>query len=52
VTWNLLGLLQHASRVVKPGRNFVRCLIEAMAPIKKKSHYVRMNVHVRSDLVW
>ena len=49
---SLLGLLQHASRVVKPGRSFVRRLIEAMAPIKKKSHYVRMNVDVRSDLVW
>ena len=23
-----------------------------MAPIKKKSHYVRMNMEVRSDLVW
>jgi len=49
---SLLGLLQHASRVVKPGRSFVRRLIEAIAPIKKKSHYVRMNVDVRSDLFW
>ena len=45
---SLLGLLQHASRVVKPGRSFVRHPIEAMALIKKKSHYVRMNVDVRS----
>jgi len=49
---SLLGLVQHASRVVKPGRSFVRCLIEATAPIKKKQHYMRMNVDVRSDLVW
>ena len=30
----------------------MRRLIEAMAPIKKKSHYVRMNMDVRSNLVW
>ena len=30
----------------------MRRLIEAMALIKNKLHYVRMNVDVRSDLVW
>ena len=49
---SLLGLLQHVSRVAKPERIFVRCLNEAMAPVKKKSHNVRMKVNIRSDLVW
>ena len=49
---SLLGLLQHAAKVVKPGRRFVRRLIQVMSAAKRRDHFVRLGSDVRSDLAW
>lgn len=49
---SLLGHLQHAAIVVRPGRTFVRRLIELLAAFKQGDHWVRLNVSTRSDIVW
>ena len=46
---SLVGLLQHASKVVKPGRTFVARMYSTAAKIKKMS---RLNKSFRSDLHW
>ncbi len=49
---SIIGLLQHASCVVKPGRTFLRRMI-ALLPIAKKPHHrIRLNTGFRSDLIW
>ena len=49
---SLVGKLQHACRVVKPGRSFLRRVIELLAAVKRDFHHVRLNASFRSDLVW
>ena len=49
---SLLGHLQHAATVVRPGRTFVRRLIELLSVAKSKGSWVRLNTSTRSDLVW
>ncbi len=49
---SLIGLLQHASCVVRPGRTFSRRLISLLSVAKKPHHRIRLNQEFRSDLVW
>ena len=49
---SLLGHLQHAAIVVRPGRTFVRWLIELLSVAKSKGNWVRLNISTRSDLAW
>ena len=49
---SLLGHLQHAATVVRPGRTFVRRLIELLSVAKSRSSWVRLNASTRSDLTW
>ena len=49
---SLVGKLQHVCRVVKPGRSFLRRVIELLAAVKRDFHYIRLNATFRSDLVW
>ena len=49
---SLLGLLQHAAKVVAPGRRFVRRIIQALTGVKHRDHYVRLGAEIRSDLLW
>ena len=49
---SLLGHLQHAATVVRPGRTFVRRLIELLSVAKSKGSWVRLNTSTRSDLAW
>ena len=48
----LLGHLNHAATVVKPGRSFVHNLIEAVKRLKHQRQMVRLNVQARSDISW
>ena len=48
----LLGLLGHASTVVRPGRTFIRQLIELSKKPRLPSHKVRLNLDCRADLAW
>ena len=40
---SIIGHLSHAATVVKPGRTFLRLLIEASKIPKKLDHWVRLN---------
>ena len=49
---SLIGVLQHAATVVKPGRTFVRSLIDASTTVKSLEHYIHLNAHARADVMW
>ena len=49
---SLVGLLQHASTVVRPGRTFLRRMYDKLAGMKKPQHRTRLGAAVRSDLAW
>ena len=49
---SLIGHLQHACRVVPPGRSFLRRMIELSTKAKELHHHICLNVGFRSDLQW
>ena len=49
---SLVGKLQHASKVVHPGRTFLRRMFDLLKGIPQKQQFVRLNVSFRSDLMW
>ena len=49
---SLVGQLQHACRVVRPGRTFLRRMIDLSSTAKELHHHIRLNVAFRSDLQW
>ena len=49
---SLVGLLQHATKVVKPGRTFVARMYATTAKIKQLYFYTRLTKEFRSDLQW
>ena len=49
---SLIGCLNHAAAVVRPGRTFMHHLIDTIS-IPKKQHYkVRLNQHCRANIAW
>lgn len=48
---SLVGMLQHATMVVRLGRAFLRRMIE-LAKATKEYHQARLNREFRSDLQW
>ena len=49
---SIAGQLQHAAKVVKPGRTFLRRMFELSTTVQKMEHHVHLNSAVRSDLMW
>ena len=49
---SLIGQLQHACRVVKSGRTFLRRMIDLSAVPRELDHWVRLNSAFHSDLQW
>ena len=49
---SLIGLLNHAAKVVRPGRPFLRGLIDAMKIPRRQNQKVRLNLQCRGDIVW
>ena len=49
---SLVGLLQHATKVIRCGRTFVTRLYTTAAKIKEMHFYTRLNAEFRSDLMW
>ena len=49
---SLVGLLQFATKVVKPGRPFLRRLYTMQQIGKSPSHHIRLNVPARADILW
>ena len=49
---SLIGLLQQAVKVVRPGRTFVRCMISLSMVAKKPQDHLWFNKAFYSDLEW
>jgi len=49
---SLVGLLQHATKVVKPGCTFISRMYSTAAKLKKLSFYTRLTKDFWSDLQW
>ena len=49
---SLIGVLQHAAKVVRPGRSFVRGMIDLLRGPRRPHHYIRLNQQFRVDLCW
>ena len=49
---SLIGQLQHACCVVRPGRTFLRRMINLSTKAKRLHHNVRLNKSFKSDLSW
>ena len=49
---SLIGQLQHASVVVKPGRSFLHFMIVLSKTRKNPAHPIRLNEEFRFDLTW
>ena len=48
----LVGVLQHAAKVVLPGRNFVSRLYATAAKVKELDCFTRLNKDFCYDLYW
>ena len=49
---SLIGTLQHACTVIRPGRTFLRNAIPLLKMATKQHHHIRLSVEIRSDLAW
>ena len=49
---SLAGKLQHACKVVRLGRTFLRRIFELLSVTSKKHHHIRLNAAFRSDVLW
>ena len=49
---SLIGKLAHACKVVRPGRLFLRRMIETATKARQLEHWIRLNEQFRSDLAW
>jgi hypothetical protein len=49
---SLIGTLQHACKVIRPGRSFLRRTIALLSIAKQKHHHIRLNAEFRSDMLW
>lgn len=49
---SIVGSLSHACKVIKPGRSFLRRLIDLSKVAKRPNHHIRLNLEARSDIEW
>lgn len=49
---SLAGLLQHATKVIRPGRAFLRSIYALQSVGSRPSHNIRLNVQARADILW
>ena len=49
---SLVGMLQFATKVVRPGRPFLRRLYSMQEIGKAPSHHIRLNTPARADILW
>ena len=49
---SLVGLLQHAAKVVRPGRTFVRHVYSVALRVRELGYFTKLNQGFRSDLYW
>ena len=49
---SLVGLLQHATKIVRSGRTFVSRMYAAAAKLKRMHYFTQLNRDFHSDLAW
>lgn len=49
---SLIGTLQHACKVFKPGQSFLRRAIALLSVAKQPYHRIRLNNEFKSDMMW
>ena len=49
---SLIGLLNHAAKVVRPGHPFLRSLIDTMKIPRRQDQKIRLNLECQGDIVW
>ena len=49
---SLIGLLNHACKVVRSGRSFLRRMIDLLHAVQPSQPFIRLNAGFRSDLAW
>lgn len=49
---SFIGVLQHACKVIQPGKSFLRHAISLLSVAKKRHYHIRLNAEFRSDLMW
>ena len=49
---SLVGLLQHATKIIRCGRTFVSRMYSTAAKVKELDYYTRLNKEFKSDLCW
>ena len=49
---SLVVTLQHAAKVIRPGRTFLRTMINLLKGRRSPHHYIRLNKEFRADLAW
>lgn len=49
---SLIGQLQHATTIIKPGRTFLRRMYDMLFLAKQPHHHIRLNANFKSDLAW
>ena len=49
---SLAGHLNHACKVIRPGRCFLRGLFDLISQFRRQDHMIRLNSAFRADLEW
>ena len=49
---SLAGHLNHACKVIRPGRRFLRGVFGLLSQFHKRDHMIRLNAAFRADLDW
>ena len=49
---SFIGILQHACKVIRPGRSFLRRAISLLSITKQPHHHICLNAEFRSDIKW
>ena len=47
-----IGILNNAAAVVRPGRTFLRSLIDAASTVKVLDHHVHLTAKAQADIAW
>ena len=49
---SLIGVLQHAATVIKPGRSFLGRVISLLSVARQQHHHIQLNADFRADMSW
>ena len=49
---SLIGKLAHAAKIVKPGRTFLRRMLDVAHSVSDLNHHVKLKGEFKSDLAW